>query len=134
MSLIDPVRRMAMLRAISASADIEAQLNKQAENRPVLILLMRAREAAAEALEALATLPVDEATPAEIRSLQNEVRRYDDIVKWLREIVHDGFDYDREISDEDREEMIDLLMRTPEGQREAEDLGLLPTSPNQGGF
>lgn len=120
----DPILRLAQQRIVAASADIEAQLSILDGCRPVLIVLLHARAQAAEALAELAILPAD-ASIELIRRLQHEMRRYDDIVGWFRKIVSDGFDYSQKITAEDREEMIDLLTRTPEGQREAMELGLI---------
>lgn len=119
-----PIRRLAERRILAASADIEAQLSVKTGCRPVLFVLLKAREEAAEAMVELATLDTT-ATRARITHLQNEVRRYDDIVRWLREIVQTGFELDRDISEAEREELADLLAGTPNGEREMEDLGLI---------
>lgn len=122
----EPVTRLAMLRMISASADIEAQLMNNQGTRPIVIMLSRARTEAAVALAQLATVArADAANIDVIRSLQDTVTRYDDLVRWLREIVASGFDCDQEITHEEREEMIEMLTRTPEGQEEAQELGLI---------
>lgn len=119
----DPIVRLARLRAIADSADIEAQLAVIQGCRPVLSILVKARNNAAQALAALAF--VDPRKTNDIRDLQNAVRRFDDLVVWFGELVRDGFEADDEITAEDREEMIDLLAQSPEGVKEAEQLGLI---------
>lgn len=119
-----PILRLAKQRIIAASADIEAQLSVTAGCRPVLFMLLKARDEAAEALAELATLPPG--TPAsELLRLQNDVCRYDDIMRWMRQLVARGFELDREISEAEREELADLLIGTPDGEEEAAELGLI---------
>jgi hypothetical protein len=124
----DPILRLAQQRAITNSADIEAQLSVVQGCRPVLAILVKARQKAAAALTALAFIDVDK--PKDIQALQNEVRRYDDLVRFVDEIVREGIQADAEITAQDREEMIDLLSQTPEGQQEAEQLGLIDQVPH----
>lgn len=122
--MADPVFTLAMQRVVSASHDIEAQLRIRDGCRPVLIMLLRARNDAATAMAALALMPTD--VPIErLREQQNEVKRYADILEWLRGIVNDGFEYERDISEQEREEMLEQLLRSPEGEHEAQELGLL---------
>jgi hypothetical protein len=119
-----PILRLAKQRIIAASADIEAQLSVTAGCRPVLFMLLKARDEAAEALAELATLPPG-APASELLRLQNDVCRYDDIVRWMRQLVARGFELDREISEAEREELADLLIGTPDGEEEAMELGLI---------
>lgn len=119
----DPVIRLAKLRAISDSADIEAQLSSIAGCRPVLTILVKARDEAAAALFNLFTVGPEDVT--KIRAYQNEVARYYDLIRWFKELVEDGIEYDREITAEDREEMVELLADTDEGRQEAIELGLI---------
>jgi hypothetical protein len=116
----DPIIRLARnsaLRAIQDSADIEAQLSIQSGTRPILSVLIKAREKAAVALTALAFC--DENNPDSIRKLQNEVRRYDDLVMFFRDIVTAGFEEDDAIQESDRDEMAELLSPFAEGTRDA---------------
>lgn len=127
----DPIVRLARMRALRAirdSADIEAQLSVMQGTRPVLSILVKARDKAAQALTALAFIDVNRTH--EIETLQNEVRRYDDLVRWFAEIVAEGFEADAEITAQDREEMIDLLSQSEEGMKEAEQLGLIDPVPH----
>ena len=125
----DPVNLLAKQRIIAASSDIEAQLSVLQGCRPVLVVLLKARDRAAESLEALAF--VDANKPDDIRTLQNEVKRYDELVEWFRDIVTTGIEYDKEITAEDQEQMLDLLTQTLDGQQEAIELGLLDPSTHQ---
>lgn len=125
----DPILRLAQQRIVSASADIEVQLISKNGCRPVLLVLLKARNEAAIALARLADLP-EGATIEEVRTLQHEVKRYADILEWFRDVVREGISLDREISNEDREEMVELLTQTPEGQEEAIELGLVERNPN----
>jgi hypothetical protein len=124
----DPLSILAMQRIVAQSADIEAQLSVLHGCRPVLTVLIMARDRAAAALGSLAT--VDPEDPKQIRFLQNEVGRFADLVEFFGVIVQSGFDFDQEISSAEREEMIDMLSRSTEGQEELEDLGLLQREAN----
>lgn len=119
----DPIVRLARLRIIKLSHDLHVQLANKRDCAPVLEILHRLQERAAESLASLAICDTED--PKAIRLLQNEVKRYDEWVGWLREIMSEGVDYDKEISAEDRDEMIDMLTQTPEGAREAMELGLI---------
>lgn len=119
----DPVHLIAKQRIIAASSDIEAQLSLQQGCRPVLVVLLKARDRAAESLQALAFHEANDV--AGIRILQNEVKRYDELVAWFREIIVAGIEYDKEITAEDQEQMLDLLTQTLAGQQEAIELGLI---------
>ncbi len=122
----DPLVSIALQRAVALSAEIEAQLQVTEGCRPVAALLVRARREAADAMVGLAIVDPDD--PKKIRALQNLILRFDDLVRWLREMVIAGEEADAEISGSDREELIILLSGSAEGQREAERLGLIGSS------
>lgn len=119
----DPIVRLARLRIIKLSVDLDRQLANRRDCAPVLEILRRLQDRAADSLAALAICDTED--PKAIRLLQNEVKRYDEWVAWLRQIMSEGVDYDKEISAEERDEMIDMLTQTPEGAREAMELGLI---------
>lgn len=123
----DPIERIAKLRIIKASAELEVQISQRVGSAPALEILRRLRDRAAESLVALATCNTED--PKEIRLLQNEVKRYDEWVGWLREIISEGVAYDAEFTAADREEMLDLLTQSPEGEQEAIALGLVDQVP-----
>ena len=126
----DPVLRLARLQIIKASADLDAELATKTGSKPTLEILRRLRERAAQSLAALAFVSPIES--AKITALQNEVKRYDEWVGWIRDIISEGILYDKEFTDDEREEMLDVLTGTPEGQREAIELGLLDETTSRG--
>ncbi len=127
MDKTDPLYRLSMLRIIKASQDLEKQLSTVAGGGPSVEILRRLRDKAAESLAALVI--VDAEDPRSIRELQNEVKRYDEWVGWLREIISEGIMYDKKFTEDERNEMIDLLTASPEGERQAIELGLIDDIP-----
>ena len=126
----DPVLSIARQRIIKISADLEVQLAERNGSAPAIEILRRLRERAAESLSALAFLNLDD--PNEIvkaKTLQNEVKRYDEWLGWMKEIIAEGIAYDRDMRDEEREEMLDLLTQTQEGREQAIELGLIADIP-----
>ena len=119
----DQINRLAKMRIITASRELDAQLSKKRGCSPVLEILRRLRARAAESLEALAFINAYDSE--KIKLLQNEVKRYDEWVEWLRDIVSEGLEYDQQITDSEREELLDVLVQSPEGQQEAIELGLI---------
>lgn len=125
---MDPLSKIAFARAQAAAADIEAQIAIEKGQRPVLVMVQMAKHEAADALAALAVVNPED--PKEIRNLQNQVARFTDLCRWLRDVVTAGREAEHELTEEDREEMIDLLGQTPEGQRELINLGILQGDTN----
>lgn len=119
----DPIVRLAHLRIIKLSHDLDRQLANRRDCAPVLEILHRLQARAAESLASLAICDTED--PKAIRLLQNEVKRYDEWVGWLRDIINEGVVLEKEISDAEREELLDVLTQTPEGVREAQELGLI---------
>ena len=125
----DPVASLALERAALLSADIEEQLTARAKDgmRPLIAVLAKARREAAEAIAALVDTPPSDA--AAIARLQNEVKRFADLVRFLREIVMDGLDERYEVADAERDEL-ERLVAPPddtlaaETRREREALGI----------
>jgi hypothetical protein len=86
----DDVLQIAALELlVEASAAVEVGLDHP-DMTPIKAILALAREDAASALRSL--IAIDPTQTAEIRRLQNEARRYDSLVAWLRKIVGDGKD------------------------------------------
>lgn len=127
---IDPVRLVAMQRLVRLSAEIEVQLLDVSS--PLVQVLAKAREEAAAAIVRLVDAPFNK--PDVIRALQNQVIRFDDLVRWLKDIVEKGFENDREINNSEREELADLLAYTPDGAgldaEEALEAGLMERIPH----
>lgn len=130
----DPILRLSRLRIIKASADLEVQIATKSGSAPTLEILRRLRERAAESLQLLAFLNFHD--PQDIIkaiTLQNEIKRYDEWVAWMGEIISEGKAYDQQFSDAEREEFLDVLVSTPEGQQEAISLGLVDAIPQGDG-
>jgi hypothetical protein len=119
----DQIDRLAMLRIIKATHDIELQLVQRQGFAPILEIMRRLRLRAAESLASLAF--VDAEDPKAIRVLQNEVKRYDEYVEWLRDITSEGVRFGEEMDAKERDELLDILTQTPEGTRQAIEWGLL---------
>lgn len=118
---MDAIEMVARARLIDASADLELQIEKDAKHRPVIIILAKARSEAMKAMKALVMVDCQQADT--IRILQNEIRRYDDLVAWVNEIIQDGKEADRQISEEEQAD-IGMLLNSAEGRAEARELGL----------
>jgi hypothetical protein len=120
----DPIYRLGLRRCMELSADVEVQLRDDVQGgRPVVAILQRARHEAAEAMVGL--YAVDPYKPEDIWALKNKIARYDDLVRWLRDIVQTGIEADTQVNSEEREELIELLCQTPEGQQLAQEQGLI---------
>lgn len=128
--MADPILRLANQRIIKASADLEVQIANRNGSAPALYVLAKLKDCAAVSLAALAFLNLDD--PADIikaKVLQNEVKRYDEWFVALQSLIAEGVQLDRQQTDEDREELLDVLTQTPEGQQEAVELGLIDDIP-----
>lgn len=119
----DILTRLAKARVIAMSEQLETLLADKRGGNIVVEVVNRLRDRAAESMTALITC--DSTDRRKMVTFQNEVKRYDEFFHCLRDIVQEGLQYDRELSDQDREDMIDILVNTAEGQREAQELGLL---------
>jgi hypothetical protein len=115
----DPVATLALERAALVSADIEEQLTARAKDgmRPLVAVLAKAKAQAADAIAALVDTPASDA--AAITRLQNEVKRFADLVRWLKEIVNEGLDQRYEVADAERDEL-EILVAPPEDDARAQ--------------
>jgi len=115
----DPIASLALARAALLSADIEEQLTARKEHgmRPLIAVLAKAKAQAADAIAALVDTPPSDA--AAIARLQNEVRRFADLVRFLREIVSEGLDQRYEVADAERDEL-GRLVAPPDDTLDAE--------------
>src|ERR1043166_6553555 len=105
----DPILALALARAALISADVEEQLTARERDgmRPLIAVLAKAKAQAGDAIAALIdTAPSDAAA---IARLQNEVKRFADLVRFLREIVGDGLDQGYEVADAERAELERLI-------------------------
>lgn len=84
----DPLHEVAWLELqVQASAALEVTLDHP-DLTPLQAVLAKARTEAATAMRSLVS--IDPAATREILRLQNEVRRYECLVGWLRDIMTDG--------------------------------------------
>jgi hypothetical protein len=115
----DPIANIALARAALLSADIEEQLTARKEHgmRPLMAVLAKAKAQAADAIAALVDTPPHD--PAAIARLQNEVRRFADLVRFLREIVNEGLDQRYEVADAERDEL-ERLVAPPDDVNDGE--------------
>lgn len=90
------IYKLALRRDVELSAKVEVELTSTLRSEPLLVVLNAAKERAADALAAL--VHVDSADQAAIRKLQNEVRRFDDLVKWLHELLIAGPEAERQLN------------------------------------
>jgi hypothetical protein len=116
----DAIEGLAKARLLETALDLIVQLEKGTGLRPVLFLLVESRKRAAAAMVQLAI--VDPTDANSIRTLQNEIVRFDDLVTDCRALVARGRDADRELRDEDRQEAADLVM----SEEDARALGIEP--------
>jgi hypothetical protein len=124
----DPLSILAMQRIVAQSAEIEVQLAVKKGCRPVVTALLMARDKAAAALGELANVDAEDAKA--IRYLQNQITIFTDLVAFFSKILEEGFDLDQEITNQDRDMMIDMLSRSVEGQEELDQLGLVQREAN----
>jgi hypothetical protein len=115
----DPIATLALARAALISADIEEQLTARKEHgmRPLIAVLAKARHEAADAIALL--VEADPLRSDEVGKLQNEVRRFADLVRWLKEIVNEGLDQRYQVADAERDEL-ERLVAPPDDALEAE--------------
>lgn len=120
--LSQALREIADKRALMrVSVDLQLQFEPNAKYAPMKIILAKARAQAMAALDAL--IMVDAAETITIRALQNEVRRYDDLVAWVQETITEGKEADRYLDEEASDELA-RLMSTAEGREQAAEYGV----------
>jgi hypothetical protein len=123
----DPLFLLARQRVVSASAELEVALEDKRGKHIVVAFLNVFKHRAAEAMVALVEINLQD--PAEIPkalSLQNEVKRYDEWVAAMHDIIERGKALDTETKDEERQQLVDILLSSgDEGEREAIELGLI---------
>lgn len=115
---IDPFSGIGNEALFEIAADLQVQLERGTARgmRPVLWLLIAQRKKASEAISKL--IDVDACEQEAIRSLQNEVRLYGDLVESCRALLSAGREADSEIAEKDRSEMSEIIGRmSPEEQQ-----------------
>lgn len=116
----DAISAAARAVLVDMYLDVKVQLERGTGTRPVLYMLSRARNQAVINLRKL--IEIDASETEGIRSLQAEVRLYGDMVEAARELLVRGREADREIDEEDRIAIADVV----ENSVEAEAMGLPP--------
>lgn len=116
----DAIERLALNRAVTLSAELEVQLDKNARLQPMIAILALAREQAALAMKGL--IFVDPSDATQVRGFQHEVRRYDDLVAWVHQLIVEGKEADRRLDQIERDEFDDIL-NSPEVADERRALG-----------
>jgi hypothetical protein len=119
----DPVFGLTQQRLAEMSMEIEAQLKATQGAGPIMLMLGLAREEAALALADLASTDAEDAKA--IRALQNVICRYADMIRWLRDIGTSGQEAYRELNDKERNELIEMLTKSSDGEEQAISLGLV---------
>jgi hypothetical protein len=128
----DPIVTLAQQRIITMSAALEAQLSAKDGHGISVEVLRRLRDRAAETMAALVTVNVWSTTGREdVAVLQNEIKKYDEWVGWLKDILDEGVAFDRDMSAEEREELLDILRASDDGTREAIALGMIDDQQTQ---
>lgn len=117
------MERLAYQRAVDVSIQLEAQLDKGPTFTPIKAILGKAKRQAKAAMIGL--VMVDPVKIREVTAFQNEVRRYDDLVAWIAEIIEEGRAADIWFDERDAEEFAEILT-TDEGREEARGLGIDP--------
>lgn len=103
----DPTEALADEQLYELAADVQVQLEKGSGTRPVLWLLAQQRAKAADALTKL--VEVDATETEAIRTLQNEIRLYSDLVTACQDLIARGREADAMIAERDRSDMSEIV-------------------------
>ena len=119
----DAIDLLWTVQAVGLSRDIEEQMTARAADgfRPLVAALQLARVEAGRAVAALCDVEPEDAK--QIRALQNEVQRFRDLVRFLKQIATAGIEAELTLGDADREDL-ERLVAPPgdaaDNEREAE--------------
>lgn len=117
----DAVYRLALQRAAEDARQIVDDVTAGKGPRPLLSMLAKAKDEAAEAMELLvAVAPSDSAS---VQKYQNDVRRFDDLVRWIKDLIDAGLEADRLLSEGEADDLLGYLT-DPDGAAEAQALGI----------
>lgn len=116
----DQLIELAKNRIVEVSIDLQVQLEKGTATRPVMWLLDRTRERAAQAMRDLVSIKATDAVG--IILLQNTIQQYHDMVEDCRALLARGKEADRELDESTRIEIADAL-----DLDEAREMGLAQT-------
>lgn len=120
---MDAMRAASLQAMIRLANDAEMQVfhTKVADGAPLLHVLMQAKAEAIEALESLAS--ADPNKPDDIRRLQNDVKRFNDLVKWTVKLLASGDEawgemHEQRAEVEDMRRLIRSELEDPEFQHD----------------
>jgi hypothetical protein len=131
--MTDPVIKLALLRDIDDSRELERQLGNIQGGRPIVSIYRRLREKAADALAAMVFLNIMKEPAQVVRdlmALQAEVKRFDDFIGELRAMIARGDQAVQQLQGTEQDELLDILAATPGGEETAIRLGLVDEVPN----
>lgn len=111
----DPIEALSEEHLYALAADVQVQLEKGTGTRPVLWLLAQQRAKANEAMGKL--VDVDATETEAIRTLQNEIRLYGDLVTSCQELIVRGREADAQIAERDRSDMADIVGQMSSDER-----------------
>lgn len=117
----DPVIGIAHDRLMAIMGiDLKVQLERGTGTRPMLWLLAKAKEKAADSMALL--IKVDPTDAEAIRTLQNDVVMFEDFVTWCKELLARGREADHALAEADRAEIADYMTT-----EEAREMGIQHT-------
>jgi hypothetical protein len=119
----NPLETLAVAQMFAISMELETQLAATRGYRPVLAMLQLAKNEAAASLVALVNIAPTEAE--RIRDQQYEVKRFEKLCGWIKDVIEQGREADALLSEKEREELLDLLVETEEGEDDAVEMGLV---------
>lgn len=103
----DAMSAAARAYLLESYVDLKVQLEKGTGTRPMLYLLADARNTAVDAIRKM--IDLDASETAAMRSLQNEVRLYGDMMESAKRMIARGKEADREVDEQHREEIAEFL-------------------------
>lgn len=122
----DAITRLLKLRIIRLGQELEADLRQKRGGNIAIEILHRLYDRQAESIGALPWCNVhDPKDRIKIQTLQNEVKRYDEWLGAMADIIRESHEYKAQIGAAEREDLIDYLCQTEEGTQHAIDLGLI---------
>jgi hypothetical protein len=107
----DPLKIAASERVAAAAEEIQRQLSNLQGGGPILVMLEKAKHEAVDAYAALAI--ADPHKPDEIIPLQNRIRYFDEVMRWMKEIAEEGRNYDLRMTEQERDELADAIAPEP---------------------
>lgn len=110
----DPIGRLSDRLLLEMAADVAAQLQPKAGMRPVLWLISQQRDKASSAISML--MNVDPTEAEKIRTLQNEMKLYVDLLDSCARLMMLGNDAYHALSEEARSDVVDIAMSDDERQ------------------